>query len=43
MCSPLWFPDTDAAAKVSLGGDHELLRTAWEEGGHQYQDMSSDG
>lgn len=41
--NPVWFPSTDAAAKVSMDGDGSLLRTAWEEGGHRYQDMPDDG
>lgn len=41
--SPLWFPSADAAAEVSTDGDYSLLTTAWEEGGHQYQDVTGGG
>lgn len=34
----IYFPSADDTAKVSMDG-----RTAQEEGGHRYQDMTGDG
>lgn len=43
MCldlSPVCSPSAHDATKVNSDGDGSLLRSVWEEGDHQYQDLT---